>query len=157
MSTGSGFEISQAFARDEDKSVNGARIEMAPGVAIWVARMNNPKYATAILSFYRENQFQIQRNLIEGNAADEQVCKILAETIFVRMEGLLHEGEPLKDTPERRCWALMTFPELREKVVEESQNFANYRAAGVEAEGKDSSNGSGGKRRTGERKSKGDS
>lgn len=139
------FDIDAAFRIDEAAAnETGARIELAPGVAIWVARMNNPVYAEALLKFYRENRFALERQLLDQNVADEKLCKILADTIFLKWEGFVHQGEPLEDTPEKRCWGLVNYPALREKVVEESQNFANFRAAEVAAEGKGSAKGSGG-------------
>lgn len=144
------FDIDRAFLMDEKATIEGARIELAEGVAIYVARMNNPKYAEALLKFYRENKFAIERTLIDQNKADEKICRILAETIFVRIEGFFHDEKPLADTAEKRAWALLTYPALREKVVEESQNFSNYRAAELADEGKDSASASGGNSSTGD-------
>lgn len=132
------MDIRAAFELDKERIEKGARIELAPGVAIGVARMNNPTYAAELLKFFRKNRFAMERNLIESNEADEQLCGILARTLFVWMEGFTHEGEPLKDTEENRKWALTTFPALREKVVEESQNISNFRALELADEGKDS-------------------
>ena len=130
------FDIDKAFRLDEKRAREGAPIELAPGVLLFIARMNNPVYAERLLKFYRKNKFAIERNLIEQNQADDMLCQILAETIFVGWEGFTHEGAVLADTVEQRKWALMTYPLLREKVVEESQNVANFRAAELEDEGK---------------------
>ena len=130
------FDIDKAFRLDDKRTIDGAPITLAEGVQIFVARMNNPHYAEKLLKFYRQNKFAIERNLLEQNAADDKLCALLAETIFVGMVGFSHEGAALEDTHENRKWALITYPALREKVVEESQNVANYRAAGLEDEGK---------------------
>lgn len=130
------FDIDKAFRLDDKRTIDGAPITLAEGVQIFVARMNNPNYAEKLLKFYRTNRFAIERNLLDQNAADDKLCALLAETIFVGMVGFSHEGKLLEDTIENRKWALITYPALREKVVEESQNVANFRAAGLEDEGK---------------------
>lgn len=131
------FDIDKAFRLDEKRVIDGAPIELASGVFIYVARLNNPKYAERLLRFYRKNRFAIERNLIDNNEADEQLCELLAETIFVGMVGFYHGGQPLEDTVANRAWALRTYPALRETVVEQAQNIANFRAAELEDEGKD--------------------
>lgn len=130
------FDIDKAFRLNDERALEGAPIRLAEGVEIGVARMYNPRYAEKLLKFYRANKFAIERNLLEQNEADEKLCRLLAETIFVWMRGISYQGAPLDDTVEKRTWALMTYPMLREKVVEESQNVANFRAAELEDEGK---------------------
>lgn len=118
----------ESFATDESKEIGGVYFPVAQGVEFLIARWQNTEYLKAAVKFYRDNKVAIERSLMDDGEADDEMCLILAKTIWKGWKGELRlGGEVLQDTPENRVKALKGFKEIRRFVVECSQEAEAYR------------------------------
>ena len=137
--TPSGLDL-EAFAIDEQKESEGVWIPIAGGVEFLIARANNPNYLKALTSFYKVNRAAVDRQLMEDGEADDIMCKILAETVFLGFRGELRlQGAVQTDTVVNRAKIMKNFKALREEVVRLSNESELYQAAEEVAAGESSS------------------
>lgn len=132
------MDLERAFKTDPDKDVGGVEVPLDPTSSIWVARLNNPRYKEALVKFYRQNKVAVERRLMDDNEADAALCRILAETIFVKMKGITRKDKPIKDTADARAQLLLELPTFRELVLERAADVDLFRAEDLAAEGESS-------------------
>jgi hypothetical protein len=113
---------------DESKSA-GVEFEYQKGIFFTIARNNNPEYKKTLKALYKKNKRFIDKQTLTDEQADELLCEAISQHILVGWKGLMNGKEEFKYTQQAAKELLLneTYLELREWIVEQSQDMDNYR------------------------------
>jgi len=127
------------FKSDDEKSKNGVPIEYGfnsknEKVILYIAEAGNPNHEKA----QRKYAKALENSRKNKDLYNEIICKIVAESILLRWEGVLDgDGEPIESTYENKFDALKRLRKLFLAVLDSASDTSNFSiedAAAAEAE-----------------------
>jgi len=91
------------------------------------AGSQNKKYVTRLQALMKPYKYQIDRGTMKEDVAEAIMAQVIAETIILGWNGVTdRDGEEMEYTPELAKQLLLDLPALRNLIMEESQNVANF-------------------------------
>jgi hypothetical protein len=124
------MNLKKHFGSNPKKETQGTWVDVAEGVKILVARINNPRYTMRLMELQRPNWKQYRRGNVDLVKEAEMHTRVIAETILLGWVGLTDDkGEPVEYSVDKAI-EILSDPELhdfRDFVVEESQRMSNFR------------------------------
>lgn len=91
------------------------------------AGSQNKKYVTRLQALMKPYKYQIDRGTMKEDVAEAIMAQVIAETIILGWKGVTdRDGEEMEYTPELAKQLLLDLPALRNLIMEESQNVANF-------------------------------
>lgn len=101
------------FRSNLDLESEGVWVELGEDARIKVARMNNPRHASALRRLTKPYRRQIEAGTLNEDIAYRVIGEAMAEGILLDWQGLTENGEPLKYSP-KAARDLLTNPQLRD-------------------------------------------
>ena len=88
---------------------------------------NNKKFATRLQALMKPYKFAIERGTMKDEVAEAIMCQVIAETLILDWEGVAdRDGEVLEYSSDKAKELLLELPALRQMILEEAQNVANF-------------------------------
>lgn len=119
--------LDSLFATDKKLAHHGKRVvvgynENDEEVALWIAKVNNPKHQAAIRKYAK--MLETTRN--DEKRHNKVLAKVIAEGILVKWEGVLEDGKPLEPTAGNKAALLEKHEDLFTEVMDQSMNKRNF-------------------------------
>ena len=90
---------------------------------------NNKKFALRLQALMKPHKFAIEKGTMKDEAAEAIMCQVIAETLVLDWSGVTdREGNELEYSVAKAKELLLELPALRQMILEEAQNVANFQA-----------------------------
>jgi len=128
-----GLKVSNFFSVDKDKALNGVRIDMGSGAAMWIAQMKNANMIAFIQKGLAPYQSQLKIGTLDPKILEEVTFGAVATHIIKNWENFEdREGTPIPYSPEAAEQMLRELPKFAEFVEEQANMQSHYREVVVE-------------------------
>lgn len=127
-------DLRKLFGTDKKKENEGVWQEVAEGLEVLVARVNNPKHQDALERLSKPYRGQLQRGTLSHEKQQVISIEAMAEGVLLgwRSKGLdgqvmMVAGQPLEYSKENAVKVLMEFAEFRETVSQLAVDIELFR------------------------------
>jgi len=123
------MDLKKAFATDKKLELEGVWHDLGEGAGVLIARIGNRRYQNALNKTLADNRTMIKTGLMSEEAAEKDLCEIIADTILLDWKNIDDDGQPLPYTKENAVAMLIKYPDFRVLVVDLAGISDNYRPA----------------------------
>lgn len=132
------MELLNGFGADPEKALNGAWVTLKDNAGetcqLLIARMDNPRYREFVINAMASRVAEKGDAELTDQEQDDIIHRALSETILLGWKDLKIGGEEVPYSAEK-AYDILSHPVLvpfRERVIQESKKFSNYRAKSLD-------------------------
>tara|TARA_R110002126_G_scaffold12171_2_gene53091 strand:- start:784 stop:1197 length:414 start_codon:yes stop_codon:yes gene_type:complete len=128
------MSLYELFDEKKSEEKDGFILEICDGdtnIEFTLARAggNNKKFALRLQALMKPHKFAIEKGTMKDEAAEAIMCQVIAETLVLDWSGVTdREGNELEYSVAKAKELLLELPALRQMILEEAQNVANFQA-----------------------------
>jgi len=144
------MEMKEKFGTDKKAEIEGKWFPVDDGEVL-IARVGNKEYQAALRQNIQRMQIALKKSVLSEEEAEKVIIGVLSRTILLGWRNFTDEGEEVPYSPEKAVEFMTNYRDFREFVVENAEEFNNFKLELDQAARKNSKDASSGASSTGQK------